>query len=338
VLLVVINLLSVASLVWTLRDAHLGELAGDIASMNWWWVGFAVVTDLCVYLTHASRWRTLLRPVARVRYWDAVQAIYVGLFANEVLPLRAGELVRCYMLSRPELPLSVSLTSALIERIFDGVWLCLCLFLVLRFVPLPGRLHYLVDGSYGLGIALLVVAGVLSFIMFHRHKVRTTEVSGKWQRQLRILIDDLEIIGHSKSLWASFAQSLPYLLLQTLPIFGAMRGYGFDLSLGAAFSLMVILRLGSVAPQAPGNIGFFQVLTHVVLEKIFNVDSAEAARFSLVLWGIVTFPLLIGGAAALFVTETKIGEIHEAAKNEASEMRRLSDKDTQRSEPTAFEK
>ena len=66
-----------------------------------------------------------------------------------------------------------------------------------------------------------------------------------------MLIDDLEIIGHSRSLWTSFLQSLPYLLLLMIPIYGAMRGFGFDLSLGVAFVLMVVLRLGTVVPQAP---------------------------------------------------------------------------------------
>src|SRR5262249_14207902 len=108
-----------------------------------------------------------------------------------------------------------------------------------------------------------------------------------------------------------------YLLLQVLPIYAAFQGYGFDLSIGTAFALMVILRVGTVVPQAPGNLGLFQFLTRLSLEKIFNVVPAEAARFSLVLWGVVTLPLLIAGFVALAITGARITELRRAAEGEA---------------------
>jgi len=101
------------------------------------------------------------------------------------------------------------------------------------------------------------------------------------------------------------------------------KGYGFDdLSLTQAFALMVILRLGSVVPQAPGNLGLFQFLTKETLEKVFNVVPAEAARFSLVLWGVVTLPLLIAGFAALTITGAKISALRQAAHTERRELSR----------------
>ena len=99
VLLVLINLLSLGCLLWTLRDAKLGELRGDLATMDWAWVALAVVADIVVYLVQAYRWSLLLRPVEPIGFWRTARAIYIGLFANEVLPLRAGEVLRCYLLS-----------------------------------------------------------------------------------------------------------------------------------------------------------------------------------------------------------------------------------------------
>jgi uncharacterized protein (TIRG00374 family) len=325
-LLVVINALSIASLVWALRDSHLSELRDDVATLSWWWVGAAVASDAGVYLWQSMRWRILLRPVERVGFWETVRAVYVGLFANEVLPFRAGEVLRCYLLSkRSQLPLSVSLTSALLERVFDGIWLCLCMFLVLRYVPIPRGLRYLVDGGYVLAIVVLGAALLLSFALFRRHHARAALSGGAWRRQFQVLIDDLEIIGHSRYLLLSFVQSLPYLLLQVIPIFAAFRAYGFDLPWGAAFALMVILRMGAVAPQAPGNLGLFQFLARECLEKMFNVVPDEAARFSLVLWGLVTLPLLAGGMIAMAVTGLKLGELQEAARSGTNELSRSRD-------------
>lgn len=314
--------MSIGCLVWTLHDAKLGQLKDDLATMNWWWVALAVVADISVFCWHGFRWSLLLQPVVPVKFWQAVRAIYVGLFANEVLPFRAGEVLRCYLLSRwTALPFSVSLSSALIERIFDGVWLCLCLVVTVKLVPFPRHLRYLVDGGYVLGIMVLALAVLLGLAMFRRRQTHAAFPGKTWQRHVRVLIDDLNLIGHSRYLYFAFFQSLPYLLLSMIPIYASFKGYGFDdLSLLQAFALMVILRLGSVVPQAPGNLGLFQFLTKETLERIFNVVPAEAARFSLVLWGIVTVPLLVAGFVALSITGAKIGELRRAAHSERSEL------------------
>ena len=295
VLLVLINLFSLGCLVWTLRDAKLGDLRDDLATMDWWWVALAVVADIGVYFLQGVRWSLLLRPVEPVGFWQTVRAIYIGLFANEVLPLRAGEVLRCYLLSTwTEVPFSVSLSSAIIERVFDGIWLSVGLFVTLRLVPFPKHFRYLVDdGVWVLGLIVLGGALLLGVAMFRSGRTAWADrpveppVVGTrgWRGHLSVLIKDLGLIGHSRYLYLALLQSLPYLLLQTIPIWATFQGYGFDLGLVEAFALMVILRLGSIVPQAPGNLGLFQFLTKEVLERIFNVVPDEAARFSLVLWG-----------------------------------------------------
>lgn len=298
----------------------------DLATMNWWWVALAVTADIAVYSWQAWRWSLLLHPIEPVGFWQAVRAIYVGLFANEVLPFRAGEVVRCYLLSRwSALPFSVSLSSALIERIFDGWWLCACLFLALRIVPHP-HMRFLIPIGYALAGLVLAGSLLLAVAMFHRHRARAALAGGSWKRHVRVLIDDLSLIGHSRYLYFAFLQSLPYLLLQVIPIYASFKGYGFDdLLLKEAFALMVILRISSAVPQAPGNLGLFQFLTKESMVKMFNVVPVEAERFSLVLWGIVTLPLLIGGAVALAVTGARIGELRRAAHSERQELSRARD-------------
>src|SRR5262249_59380272 len=113
-----------------------------------------------------------------------------------------------------------------------------------------------------------------------------------------------------------FLQSLPFLLLQIIPTFAAFRAYGFDLGWVAAFALAVFLRLGAAIPQAPGNLGLFQLLARESLQRMFGIVPAEAARFSLVLWGLTTIPLLVAGLISLTVAGMKFSELHQAARNE----------------------
>jgi len=316
---VLVNVVSIGSLIWTLRDAHLGDFKDDLAEMDWKWILLAVAVTLLIFVGYGVRWALVLRPVQRAGYWQSIRALYVGLFANEILPFRAGELVRCYLITRwTKLPLSVSITSAVIERIFDGLWLCFGLFVTLRLVPFPRHFRYLIDGAWTLGIVLVVGVIVLGVLMFlHWAKLRDAPAATGWRKHLGTLINDLAMIGHSRYLYYAFFVSAILLVAQVIPVWAAFQFYGFDLSLRQAFALMVTVRLTSALPQAPGNIGLFQLLTKEVLIRIFFVASGDAARFSVVLWGIMTLPLLLGGFVALWIEEADLVSLKRAAEDEA---------------------
>ena len=310
--LVLINLASLACLIWALRDVTFGDLKEDLATIDYAWVALAMAFELSVYLSQAVRWRLVLRPVVSLSFKRTVRAIFVGLFCSEVLPFRGGEAVRCFLVTRwTKLPFSVSVASVLIERVFDGLWLWLGLWLSLRYVELPKQLGYVNDG---LGLFVLGGAVVLGLALFRPRPPRAKLRVPGWRHHLAVLMDDLALIGHSRYLYFALLQSLPYLLLQVIPIWAAFRAYGFDLGIGAALALMLILRLSSIVPQAPVNLGLFQILTKQFLERAYDVDSSEAARFSLVLWGIAKFVPLIAGFIALAITGAKIGELKKAAE------------------------
>jgi uncharacterized protein (TIRG00374 family) len=323
-LLVLVNLLSAVPLIWALRDARLGDFKDDLASMNWLWVGVAVIVQLAVYLLYAVRWSLVLRPVVRMKFWQSVRYVYVGIFGNEVLPFKMGELLRPYLLThRTNLPFSVSLSSVLIERIFDGIWLCVALAFTLRYVPLPRQFRYIVDGAWVLGGIVVAGACLLAVAMFrwNARAPRTGAAQTGWRRHWTVFLEDLGLIGHSRYLYLAFLQSLPALLLQVIPVWAAFKGYLFDLPLLAAFALLIILRLLVALPQAPANIGLFQLLTREVLIKVFDIAPGDAGRFSVVLWGIVTLPLIAGGWIAVWFEEADLFELKRSAENHAADWR-----------------
>jgi glycosyltransferase 2 family protein len=307
--------LSVGSLVYVLNDFEPDKLWGEIRAMHWGWVASAVLFDILVYFLQGWRWSLLLRPVAQVPYARSIRAIYVGLFANEVLPLRTGELIRCYLQGRwSGLPFTVTLSSALIERIFDGVWLCICLLVTTHFVKLPEL--YITLGQVLAGV-VLIGGALLAAAMFAKRRTHEALHKHPWLGKLTVLLDDLYIIGHSPYLYLSAAASLPYLLLQVLPIYALAQGYGIPITPGQGFALMVILRLIAVVPQAPGNLGTFQAGAVFGL-VLFGVDSSLAKRFSFVMWAVITLPLLIVGFIALAITGLSLADIREQAQSAAA--------------------
>lgn len=318
VLFIVTNLASVACLIWVLRGANIGELRHEIVRLNWRWVAVAMVTGVLVYFWQAWRWNLILQPVQPVSFWRSLCAIYVGLYGSEILPLRAGELIRCYLQAHwNDLPLSVSFASALIERILDGFWLTVCLCLTIRYMPnLP---RFIVDSSYILGMIVVTCAGFLGIAMFWRQRTLDALVRVKWLNWAHVLIKDLHLIGHSRYLYFAALVSLPYLVMQTIPIYAllqASRHLDFLTFLQASV-IMLILRLSAAVPQAPGNLGTFNVLAVISL-TLFHVPRALAHRFSVVLWGGITLPLLVTGFVALAITGVNMGDLHRQARHKMS--------------------
>ena len=316
--------LSVACLAWALHGVSWAELWEEIRELDWHWVAVGALADVLVYFVQGWRWSLLLQPVAPVSAWSSVGAIYVGLFANEVLPLRAGELVRCFLMARwSKIPTSVTLASALIERIFDGGLLIAGLFLSLRYIRLFPLSHgqaravgIISTGSIFLAILILLCAALLAVAMYWREQALDALLDARLFSWAHVFIEDLHRIGHSRFLYFSAAVSVPYLLLQIVPIYAVMQAYGFGgVTWQQAGALMVLLRLGSVVPQAPGNVGLFQVLSTLGL-TLFGVPGPMARRFTLILWGIVTLPLLIGGFIALIGSGSKMGDIQREAEAE----------------------
>lgn len=309
-------LISLACLIWLARTIDLETMREDLRSLHWGWVAVAVVSDMAVYVFQAWRWALLLRPVASSPLWRTVQSIYVGLFANEVLPLRPGEIIRCYLQARwSEIPFSVVFSSIVIERVFDGFWLAAAFFVTARQVGhLP---NFLMELATALAATVGVLSLLIGLVMFRKHRAHAVVRKARWAPKLRVLVDDLHAMGASRSFYLALLASLGYLLLQAVPIYALMQAFQWELSVGAAMVVLVVLRLGTVVPQAPGNIGSSQALMVLAL-GFFEVERGSAISYSVMTWSVITLPLLVAGFVAVAITDLNLGELRRHAKSHLS--------------------
>lgn len=304
--------LSLACLLWVYHDFNWSEELPRLASIHWAWIALAVACDVLVYVSQAWRWNLLLEPVARVPLSRSIQAIYIGLFANELLPLRSGELIRCYLQSvwnRIAFPLVVS--SALIERLVDGVWLILGFFLVSLFRDLPAELEV---GAWILALLVFAIGGLVLFaVLNHRFAIHAT-TRHRWSGVLRTLVEGLHAMGRSRTFPAALLASLCYLGLQVIPIHAMLQGYGLDLPWGSAAIVLVVLRLGTIIPGPPGNVGVFHLFCFMALTRVLGVEPQTAKSISGLMFFVITVPLLTAGSLALAFTGLKIGDIVSSAR------------------------
>ena len=84
-LLILCFAVSLASLAWVLKGSELNDLGAELRDIHWGWIALAITTDVLVYVIQGWRWTLLLTPITRVPVFKSIRAVYVGLFANEVL-------------------------------------------------------------------------------------------------------------------------------------------------------------------------------------------------------------------------------------------------------------
>ena len=318
---VVACVLALAGLVWVFKDIRARPLFAAMAIANWRYVALAILLDILTYVLQGLRWSVLLAPVGQLSILKATQGIYAGLFINELVPLRPGELVRAFLVGDW---LSTSFGSILpsiaVERLLDGVWVTVGMSVAAMFVPLP---RSLVGAGEVLGIIILLATVAFLWVVFRHQFMRHPEEhesrspAGKILSFISRFSEGVRKIGFSSRLYSGVALSCGMLASQILVLWFLMHACRIALPLFAAGVAFLIVRVGTMIPNAPANVGSFQFFTFLAL-RWFGVEKTAAAGFSIVYFAALTLPLWTLGLLSLTgsgVSLSGIPTIHQLRNN-----------------------
>jgi uncharacterized protein (TIRG00374 family) len=309
-----------ACLAWVFYDLRPDRMLKSLVAMDWRWILPAIGCDLLSYLSQGGQWRFLLQPLGKISLLKATQAIYAGLFANEVLPMRAGEFLRAFLVSRWLSADFLSVVpSVIVGRLFDSMWLAVGIGLTAIFLPLPKDLA---DAAEILGFAVLAAFIVLSFLLLRR-KTSDVEKRGRERNKWRpiqfvsSLMDTtaqgIKAIGFTRRFGFSFLVSALCLFFEVLAFWMVMQAYRIELSLWAGAAALLIVRLGTLIPNTPSNIGTYQFFVVLAL-SLLGVHKEDAAGFSAVVFVVLTVPLWIIGLFAMGRSGIKLRHIPQEMK------------------------
>ncbi|MBO0799588.1 MAG: flippase-like domain-containing protein, partial [Blastocatellia bacterium] len=184
------------------------------------------------------------------------------------------------------------------------------------FVPLP---RYLIHAAYILSAVVILVACVMGYFVYRPPKA-TRFSSGPlhivWSLHEK-LSDFLQGMALRREFYLSLAVSLLLLIFQALAFWLVMRGAGLHLSIWIGTAVYLIVHLGTAIPNAPANVGSYQFFTVAGL-TLFGVEKSAAAGFSLVIFTLLTLPLLVLGFAALSTSGINLLKLRRQAQDLAS--------------------
>lgn len=297
---------SLGILVWVFHDMDGRRILGDLARVSWGWVLLSAGLDVFAYRVHALRWSLLLGGPGRVPLNLATRAVFSGLFVNEFLPFRPGELLRPWLVARESgAPYARVLPSVGVERLLDGFWLFLLAAATAALIPLPGALLH---AALVLGL-LVVPLGAAFLVLVARYSRRHPSprapgdpmpgaaVRGRLRRFLAHAGEGLRATGFSSGFWAAFAVSAAVLVVKAAALGAMIRAWGFPLGTPEVLAVFCVLRLGTAMPNTPANVGTHQFLVTAAL-VLFGVDRSSAGGFAGTGFLVSTVPLAVLGALA----------------------------------------
>jgi glycosyltransferase 2 family protein len=286
-------------LIWVFHDVKIQPMLDAVRELRWTWVALAIAVDILTYIAQAFRWKLLLEPIGKLHWLAAARAIYAGLFASEVLPFRAGEVVRAFLVSA-ELGTNVSAVfpSIVVERFFDGVWLAIGLGVTAMRVQLPAAVLRAGDV---LGLLILAATALFLYVVLrtpHRPLSPATSAS-LVTKTIDVLRHNLHEIGRRRETYLAFGLSLPVLLGQMVAFWLVTIAYGhLHLSFWAGAATFIVIQLGTAIPASPANVGTYQLFCIAAL-TLFGIDKTVAAGFSMVVFVVLTLPFWLLGSVAV---------------------------------------
>ena len=272
--------ISVALLLWALRGVSISEVLQHIRSAHAGPLGLAVAIATLTFPLRLVRWRLLLRD-ERGKSYPAMalwHAIALGFTANNVLPLRAGEVIRSYAAARlTPARFSTVLSSVAVERIFDGLTVVALLTLALLSPDLPSHLsiggHSVANlaragaaaGLAGLLVAVLVVAAPLTAERLIRRLLPFPRLAGALVKLIEGVRLGLFVLRVPLRLLGVIFWSLVLWLVNALAFYVGFAAFDIPVSYLGALLLQGLLVLGVSLPSTPGFFGPFEAVIVAVL-------------------------------------------------------------------------
>jgi uncharacterized protein (TIRG00374 family) len=317
---------SIVFLALLLRQVDGHELGTALEEIQPTWLVAAFAVELGALWFRALRWRFILDSSVRLKTGDAFSIVIIGYAANNLLPVRAGELVRAQLLYDSHGASRMgTLGTIVVERIFDG--LILALFLA-GTIALAGGSDFLRV------VAALMTAGFVVGTIILALLAMQPAGSDTWTVRLLRLVP-MRIRPRARVWVGSFIEGLAGLRganawtrviaativswgLETVAYWLVGIGFGLDLDLPLYLAVCGAANLAIAAPSTAGGVGPFEFFAQKALTA-FGVTTAAATVYALVLHALLLIPVVLLGIVLLWRRHMGLGSVLRAGRGAPAE-------------------
>lgn len=271
------------------------EVFAQIKNLNPWFIPILPLAFLPMIWLRALRWKLLLPNRDQLSVSRLMDATIIGFFASFVLPLRAGEIIRPWVVTRWQpVKFSTSIASIIIERIFDSI--CLLTLMLTCLSQIPDVPSEIITGAYGLLTLTGVLVGivVISYLLPGKveavfHKI-IDGIVGRFSKDTAAKINGmiveyfagLRIISTFRQLAMVLFLSFVMWLSVAVWYQGLLWAFGEFPSFWVGMVVNVGIALAIALPSAPGFIGVFQAGCVFALSYVYGYSEEFAMAYSII--------------------------------------------------------
>jgi uncharacterized protein (TIRG00374 family) len=300
---------SVGLLAWVLWGVSAEAVLHHIASARPGPLAAAIIVATLAFPLRLIRWRLLLRDEGGKPYPSGPlwHAITLGFTANNLLPLRAGELIRSYTAARlAQARFTTVISSVAVERIFDALTVVALLTFALLNSDLPSSVTIAgtsvtqlargagVASVVALLLAIMVVAAPLEAEKLVRRLLPSTRLADR-------IVDLIEGVRHGLAVLRSPARlagvifwSLVLWLLNAWAFYLGFAAFDIPVSYAGALLMQGLVVLGISVPSTPGFFGPFEAVIVAVL-ALYGVPGGLAFSYAIAFHVTTLVPITLLG-------------------------------------------
>lgn len=321
-------LISVIFLFLAFRNFNYNEFATAMQNVRYYYIAPAVIVYLFSFVLRGMRWGLLLDSVGNVPFSSCFSIVFIGFMANALLPMRLGEFVRAYVMGKKEnISKIASLSSIILERVFDGIIIVFFLIILVLIYPFPDWIRNL-----GNITSIIFIGGLIFLYSLVNQKKRVLEfiekclsfLSNDFRLKINSFLDrfilGLEMLKNKYQSITVFVLSILvwfieiivyYLLLLALNIHIQTLFY-------AAALTMIVVNFAIMIPSSPGNIGTFHYFCILAL-SIFGVSKNTAMAYSIVMFALMYISVVVPGMFFMWKMGFSINKLKSSAKGDLNE-------------------
>ncbi|MBC8479031.1 MAG: flippase-like domain-containing protein [FCB group bacterium] len=303
--------ISLACLYWAFHDFDLVLFYTALKSTNYFYILLACAIMVLTLWIRGIRWTYLLSEEKKLTAYQLFRMESIGYFGSYVLPLRLGELLRTYVLSKEEkMSGTVIFGSIVLERILDTFGLMFISILLVLIYPLPDDIrNFIIIGFAG----IIVFAALLYFVI--RSLSRSGTQAG-FILFLKRFFSSFTVLN-GPYCWQTIFLSLSLWFLYWICTHLIQMALHLDM---AAYESLIVLIIGTVAisiPSAPGMIGTYHAgIKYIMTDILGGYTAADGINYAILLHGYAYIVFIALGGWYFFRSQFHKGTISKLFNRE----------------------
>lgn len=325
---------TVTFLAFFLIRADVEKIWQALSDVKYFYVLPALLCYVGALVWRTFRWKTILRPLGVFKFSILWRGLIVGYSANNLLPVRLGDIVRSYYISHFLVSSKTSVFATIVlERVFDGLGLLFLMGLVTIFLPTLDFLDALgqktqvnsLTLSLLLSIPFVTAIGLLGLVTTFPNVTRRSLIKAisifpshievNLTRFFELFLEGLSSLRHPSRVLTIFILTLLVWVSES-GVF-LLLAFGFDLNLifyefsmlfGVLILTTAIANLATSIPSAAGGIGPFEFFAQTSL-IFFGLDISLASAYILTVHALLLFPVTILGLVYIWLGKGLLEEL-----------------------------